>query len=234
MKKISMLFCAGLFAAAITSGCKKDDKGGAAAGGDTCEALGAKMSKEAMTRLPKDAPAEAKKMAEEMSAKMSGILVKVCKEDKWPAKAISCGLKAKDPEKECNDTLTAEQKKHMQDEMAKAMGMGGDDDKPAPADDKPADGEAGGDQGGGDEAAAGGGTGLPDCDAYVASMEKYMQCDKVPQAARDAAKQGMDAMKSGWGDMSGMPDDAKKQANDACKQAVDAMKQGAQAMGCEI
>ena len=55
------------------------------------------------------------------------------------------------------------------------------------------------------EEAAAGSTGLADCDAYVAAMDKYMQCDKVPQSARDAAKQGLDAM-----------------------------KQGAQAMGCEI
>src|SRR5688500_8987652 len=40
-----------------------------------------------------------------------------------------------------------------------------------------------------------GGSGLAGCDAYVAAMEKYLACDKVPQAARDGAKQGLDAMK---------------------------------------
>lgn len=77
-------------------------------------------------------------------------------------------------------------------------------------------------------------TGLAECDAYVAAMEKYLACDKVPQAARDGAKQGLDAMKSGWGDTAGMPEEAKKAANDACKQAVDALKQGAEAMGCTL
>jgi hypothetical protein len=83
-------------------------------------------------------------------------------------------------------------------------------------------------------AAGGAATGLAECDAYVAAMEKYLACDKVPQAARDGAKQGLDAMKSGWGDTAGMPEEAKKAANDACKQAVDALKQGATAMGCTI
>jgi hypothetical protein len=87
-----------------------------------------------------------------------------------------------------------------------------------------------------EEPAAGGAasTGLADCDAYVAAMDKYLQCDKIPQATRDAAKQGMDAMKQGWGDTSALPDDVKKQANDACKQSVDALKQGATALGCTL
>ena len=82
--------------------------------------------------------------------------------------------------------------------------------------------------------AEGAATGLAECDAYVTAMEKYLACDKVPQAARDGAKQGLDAMKSSWGDTAGMPEEAKKAANDACKQAVDALKQGATAMGCTI
>jgi hypothetical protein len=83
-------------------------------------------------------------------------------------------------------------------------------------------------------AEGGAATGLAECDAYVTAMEKYLACDKVPQAARDGAKQGLDAMKSSWGDTAGMPEEAKKAANDACKQAVDALKQGATAMGCTI
>lgn len=83
-------------------------------------------------------------------------------------------------------------------------------------------------------AAGGAATGLAECDAYVTAVEKFMACDKVPEAARDGAKQGLEAMKSGWGDASAMPDEAKKAANDACKQAIDALKQGASAMGCEM
>jgi hypothetical protein len=77
-------------------------------------------------------------------------------------------------------------------------------------------------------------TGIVECDAYAQAMQAYIRCDKVPQSARDAARQGLDAMEAGWANASGMPDDAKKAANDACKQATDALKQGAQAMGCSI
>jgi hypothetical protein len=107
---------------------------------------------------------------------------------------------------------------------------------PAAADTKPADPAAADPAKPADPAPAGGAasTGLAECDAYVAAMDKYMTCDKVPQSARDAAKQGLDAMKSGWANMGQMPDDAKKAAGDACKQAVDALKQGAEAMGCTL
>ncbi len=228
MKKLSILFCAGLFAAAITGGCKKDEaKGGEAAaggGGGDCAALGAKMKKDGMAEA-KDAPAEQKKMMEEMVGKMSDVLVKACKDDKWSKEAIACGIKAKDPEKECDSLITKEQKASMEKAFAAAMGMGGDEG-------------GGGDEAGGGEAgggaAAGGSSGMPECDEYVSAMEKYLACDKIPQASRDAAKQGIDAMKSGWANVGSMPDDVKKQMADGCKAAVDGLKQGATALGCTL
>lgn len=105
------------------------------------------------------------------------------------------------------------------DKTAKPTG----DQKPAenakPADDKPA---------------AAASTGLPECDAYAAAVESFVKCDKIPQAARDNAKQGLDAMKSAWTNMDGVPDDVKQQTNDMCKQAVEGLKQGAAAQGCTI
>jgi hypothetical protein len=80
----------------------------------------------------------------------------------------------------------------------------------------------------------GGSSGLADCDAYVALMDKYLSCDKVPQATRDGAKTSLDAMKSGWANAAGLPDDAKKSTNDACKQAADGLKQAATALGCTL
>jgi hypothetical protein len=77
-------------------------------------------------------------------------------------------------------------------------------------------------------------TGLPECDAYIRAIDRYLQCDKIPQQARDGARQGIEAMEAGWRDMSGVPDDVKQQTNDACKQAVDAIQQGASAMGCAL
>ena len=228
LKKISVVLFAGLFSVAIGAGCKKDDKG--AEGGGGCDALGKKVTEQAKAEMGdmKDAPPEMKKMAEEMTAKMAGIVSTSCKEDKWSKEAIDCGLKAKDPEKECDDKLTDDQKKKMEERAEKAMGgMMGGMPKDEPKDEPAADPAA-------PTVPVAGGSGLAECDTYVAAMEKYLACDKVPQAARDGAKQGLDAMKSSWGDTAGMPEEAKKAANDACKQAVDALKQGAEAMGCTL
>ena len=228
-KKISIVMFASLFSVALAAGCKKDEKGGEGGG---CEALGKKVVEDQKKEMG-DVPPEMKKMAEEMLAKGAALVVTSCKEDKWSKEAIDCGLKSKDPEKECEKLLTDEQQKKMEERMEKAMG----DMMGMPKDEDKGGDEGGGDEAGGDEAGGEGGgaaTGLAECDAYVAAMEKYLACDKVPQEARDGAKQGLDAMKSGWGDTAGMPEEAKKAANDACKQAVDALKQGASAMGCEI
>ena len=81
-------------------------------------------------------------------------------------------------------------------------------------------------------AGGGGATGIAECDEYIKVVEKYVSCDKIPQASRDATKQGLDTMKKGWGPS--MPDDAKKAAADACKAGTDAVKQGASAVGCAL
>lgn len=78
------------------------------------------------------------------------------------------------------------------------------------------------------------GGGLPECNRYISEVEKFIRCDKVPQAARDATKQGLDAMKSAWSDVAGMPEEARRAAEDSCKQATDALHQGASAMGCPM
>jgi len=78
-------------------------------------------------------------------------------------------------------------------------------------------------------------TGVAECDAYVAAVTKYVECDKVPEQARDATKQGLDQMQkawSQWGD--DVPEETKKAAGDGCKTALDALKKGAEAIGCPI
>jgi hypothetical protein len=132
---------------------------------------------------------------------------------------IECGVNAKDPEEECGELLTQEQKDNLDKAFEAALGMGGSDEGTAAAT--------------GDQAVTGS-SGLPECDEYVATMETYLQCDKIPQATRDAAKQGVDALKAGWGDIDALPDDVKQQAADACMQAVEALRQGAAALGCPL
>ena len=79
-------------------------------------------------------------------------------------------------------------------------------------------------------------SGIPECDSYLAKVEKYMSCDKVPQAARDAAKQGIEASKQGWAALNGanVPEASKLAAASGCKQGEDALIQGAKALGCTL
>jgi hypothetical protein len=103
--------------------------------------------------------------------------------------------------------------------------------EPAPAPEaKPAEPAPAGDT------AAAGESGIPSCDAYLKTFEKYMACDKVPQQAKDASKQGIDAMKQSWAQFKdpNVPAEAKKAAGDACTQGEDAIKQSAQALGCTL
>lgn len=71
---------------------------------------------------------------------------------------------------------------------------------------------------------------IPECAAYGALIEKMSQCDQLPQASRDALKQGYDAMKSSWSSTGGMSDDMKKTMADACRQATDALTQAGRSM----
>jgi Ni/Co efflux regulator RcnB len=81
-------------------------------------------------------------------------------------------------------------------------------------------------------------TGVAECDSYLAALEKYMNCQNVPQAARDAQKQAADQMRTGWASWAGLPEDARKVAQDAaktsCSTALTTLKQAATASGCPV
>ena len=83
--------------------------------------------------------------------------------------------------------------------------------------------------------AAAGGTGIAECDGYLATAEKFATCDKLPKEAKDAQMQALDAAKSGWASLKdpNVPAEAKKAAADACKQSDDALKQAWTAAGCQ-
>ena len=85
---------------------------------------------------------------------------------------------------------------------------------------------------------AAGTTGVPECDAYLAAVDKYMGCEKVPQVARDAQKQARDQMRSGWASWSSLPEDSRKMAQasaaTSCTTALSSLKVAATASGCPI
>ncbi len=57
-------------------------------------------------------------------------------------------------------------------------------------------------------------------------------CAKVPQATRDALRQGAEAMVAGFASMQDSPAETWTAMTDACRQGTDALAQSAAAMGC--
>jgi hypothetical protein len=79
-------------------------------------------------------------------------------------------------------------------------------------------------------------TGVPECDAYVAILQRYAQCGALPVEAKQSLQQAVMQMADAWKglrDPSVAPE-ARKAAADACKQASDALRQAAQAQNCPI
>ena len=70
--------------------------------------------------------------------------------------------------------------------------------------------------------AAGDSTGIPECDAYKAAIDKLSTCDKIPEAARKQMKDAFDQAAGAW---KSLPADAKAQAATGCKAAADAVAQ---------
>jgi hypothetical protein len=81
-------------------------------------------------------------------------------------------------------------------------------------------------------------TGVAECDSYLAALDKYMKCDKVPQAARDAQQQSAQMMRNSWATWANLPEASRKAAQDAaktaCTTALTTLKQAATASGCPV
>ena len=63
------------------------------------------------------------------------------------------------------------------------------------------------------------------CQRYKQRIEQLMTCEKLPQASRDALKQGYDAMSQGWENVESLPEEARKAMEDGCKQGTEALEQ---------
>jgi hypothetical protein len=93
---------------------------------------------------------------------------------------------------------------------------------PAPEATKPADPAA--------EAAKVASSGIPECDEYLATAEKFAKCDKLAPEAKDAQAKSVEATKASW---AALTDDAsKKVAADSCKQLNETMAKAWTAAGC--
>jgi hypothetical protein len=136
----------------------------------------------------------------------------------------------------CDDKKDDKKAEDKKDAKGKAEEKKADDKKAPPAEEKKADApaeEKKADAAPAGDAPAGGGDkiGVAECDDFVT---KYAKCinEKVPEAARAGAQQGMDAMVKGFKDMAAGP--GKDGLAAACKSALDATKQSMGPMGCEF
>jgi hypothetical protein len=102
----------------------------------------------------------------------------------------------------------------------KATGAGGEATPPAAGSAAPTEGSA----------AAAGGADLPqDCKDYQAAIEAFTKCEKVPAAARDAAKKSFEGASASWATAT---EEIKAQMGSVCKSAADGLKQSLSAAGC--
>jgi hypothetical protein len=80
-------------------------------------------------------------------------------------------------------------------------------------------------------------TGVAECDSYLAALDKYMTCSKIPQSARDAQAASSKQMRAAW-NWSNLPEASRKAAQDAaksgCSQAHSALQQSGKALGCPV
>jgi hypothetical protein len=77
-------------------------------------------------------------------------------------------------------------------------------------------------------------SGIPECDEYIALMERYVMCDQIPHSMRDSTRDSIRDMTDAWKSMAGMDDETRRMAGDACRQAVTSIRSAADSMGCRI
>ena len=148
-----------------------------------------------------------------LEAEMKPQIVTLCTQDAWAPSVIKCLVDAKamaDLEA-CDKQMTEPQRANVNGAMEKLVASVM---PPAPA--------------------PSGSTGAPECDAFVAEMQAFMDCPKAPPEAHAAMEQAMPQMEQAWAILRDpkTPPETRKATIDGCKQGLDAMKQGMASLGC--
>jgi len=203
---------ASLLAASVSACKKKDGGGGGGGGGETgvaeCDDYLAKM--DACAKKLGDKGGEGiTKMANMMRGAWKDDVKDAAKKAEMPK---TCTSAIKDMKKQMPDCDWGGAAEPAGSAAAAPAGSGSAAGSAAPA------------------AAAGGGDIPAECNDYKAAMEKLAACDKMPQASKDALKQGYDAMSQGWANAGSLPPEAKKAMADGCKQGADALMQSGKAL----
>lgn len=79
-----------------------------------CDRLGARTVEMSMAETPPGTPPDRVAKLKEISEEAGRAIATLCKTDGWSGDAVSCGLAAKDPSRECHDKLTETQRTKMQ------------------------------------------------------------------------------------------------------------------------
>src|SRR5262249_58318145 len=72
-------------------------------------------------------------------------------------------------------------------------------------------------------------TGVPECDSYLATFEKYAACDKLPPGRRENQQKALELARRGMAglDSPNLPAETKAAAAKGCKDGEDAIKANA-------
>jgi hypothetical protein len=203
----------------------------AVAAAATCEGVVARMMAMSGDEMFGQMPAE-KQPA--WKGKFSDLLITACREDGWPQPVLDCADAAPDKAtfEACGDRLgTAEQEKmmaRMQPFMQELMADVGAPPAVSTQPEEPSyDLEAA-------AAWTSGPTSVAACDGYLAVLDGYQACDKVPPQAIEVTRSAVALMAEGWAALR-RPDgpvEARRAAAAGCMANVSALQHSMAALDC--
>ena len=163
-------------------------------------------------------------VAAQVAPAMKAAIVDSCRADYWPGEVVKC-MRAASTEAaidDCESKLSPAARAHVEDAMQRVVA------RIQPPDDTPGDAEDDDDQLGAGE------SGVPACDAYAQAMQRYLDCDRVPDAVKHSAREALDTMRATWPMLKqpSTPDAARQAAAGACERQRVELDTSAQAMGC--
>jgi hypothetical protein len=164
----------------------------------------------------------AAEVARQVSPAFKTAIVDACRADHWPREVVRCMAAASSEAAmdDCESRLPPAARAHVEDAMSKVVA------NIQPPEDEPAQDE--------DDAVGAGESGVPACDAYAEAMERYLDCDRVPDAVKHSAREALETLRRTWPMLkaAGTAASAKEAAADACLRQRKELDLSAQAMGC--
>jgi len=73
---------------------------------------------------------------------------------------------------------------------------------------------------------------MPDCEHYLAVIEAYAKCDKLPASTRDSMAGMVKSVRDSWTAI--RDPDMQRATNEACVSGINAFHQAASTLGCAL